>query len=607
LPPLSRARLWGFRLFSATALPLLVLAALEGALRLVGVGSPTSFTIPCEVRGRPAFCENPEFTAPFFPPGMARRPPSFVILAEKRLGTQRVFIVGESAALGDPEPTFAFSRFLEAMTRERFPEWRLEVINAGVVAINSHMLVPIVRDLARHDPDLFVIYAGNNEVVGPYGNGTVFTSGAPGLRMIRASIWLRSTRLGQLIASLGDRGGRREWAGMEMFLGHQVHADDPTLAAVYGNFQTNLKEMIEAARGSGAGVLVSTVGTRLRDFAPFASAHRAGLRPEELATFEAHLARGAEQESAGRWAEAQREYQAAAAIDGQFAELHYRLGRCALSLGDAAKAREHLVRARDRDTLRFRADSRINQIIRETAAASGALLVDGEAALGELPGGELFYEHAHPTPEGNYRIASALFAALEPGAAAPGEESCQRRLALTGFDRYRVAKEVLRRLSRPPFTGQVDHAAQVAALERERDRAATEEFDTSDATYRAALALNDDDPWLHYNHAILLDTRDVFLARRGAKDPTRAIPQYQLVLERLPQFTDARYRLVEALLRAGRFDDAIAQCHELLRFRPRYALAYRAMSQALAAKGRTDEARAAYDRAIALDPSLAGN
>jgi tetratricopeptide (TPR) repeat protein len=444
-------------------------------------------------------------------------------------------------------------------------------------------------------------------VVGPFGNGTVFTRGAPGLRTVRASIWLRSTRLGQLIGSLGSGGLHKEWGGMEMFLGSQVRADDPTLAAVYGNFQANLKEMFESARGSGARVLVSTVGARLRDFAPFASAHRSGLSAPELASFEAHVVRGAEQERAGHFPEAQQEYLAAAALDADYAELQYRLGRCALGLGDAAKARELLVRARDLDTLRFRADSRINQIIRETAPAAGAQLIDGEAALDArgIPGAGIFYEHAHPAPEGNYLLARAFFAAIEPSAVPPDEESCDRRLALTGFDRYRVAKEVLRRLSRPPFTGQIDHAGQVAALEHERDRAAAEEFETSDAAYRAALALNGADPWLHYNHAILLDTRDVFLARRGQKDATRAIPQYEKVLERLPQFIDARYRLVEAFLRAGRLDEAIAQCRELLRFRPNYALAYRAMSQALAGKGRADEARVARDRATALDPALA--
>jgi tetratricopeptide (TPR) repeat protein len=263
------------------------------------------------------------------------------------------------------------------------------------------------------------------------------------------------------------------------------------------------------------------------------------------------------------------------------------------------------------DTLRFRADSRIDRIIRNTAAAAGAELIDGAAALGPTPGGDLFYEHAHLTPEGNYVLARAFFAALAPGAPPPDFAACAQRLALTGFDRYRVAKEVLRRLERPPFTGQSDHAAQVAAIERERDRGATEAFEATDAAYRAAIAMGDSvgdsDPWLQYDYGVLLDTRDVYLARGGGKDETRAIPHYERALERVPQWTDARYRLAEALLRARRFDDAIAQCRTLLRFRPRYALACRAIAQANAAMGRAGDARAAFDRAIALDPSLAGN
>ena len=611
--PPSPARLWTFRLVSATLLPVALLLVLEGLLRLFGVGSPTGFTLPCEVQGLPAFCENPEFSAPFFPPGMARRPTPFVIPAEKRAGTFRIFVLGESAALGDPEPTFGFSRFLEAMLRERFPERTFEVINAGVVAINSHALLPIARDLAQRQGDLFIVYAGNNEVVGPFGSGTVFTRAGPGLGAIRASLFLRSTRLGQLFASLGRT--EAKWGGMEMFLGHQVREGDPSLAAVYRNFEANLRELIEALRGSGARVVVSTVGTRLRDFAPFASAHREGLSSGDLASWEAHLKSGARQEAANHFAEARAEYQAAAALDEDFAELQYRLGRSALALGDAAAARAHLVRARDLDTLRFRADSTLDRIIRSTAQAAGAQLIDGAAAFDEggIPGAEVFYEHAHPTPHGNYLLARALFPAVaaagpDPSVAtvsrAPSEDTCQRRLALTGFDRYRIAKEVLRRLSRPPFSAQLDHGQQVSALELERDRAAAEEFGVSEAAYRAALELSGADPWLRENYAILLDTRDVFLARRGQQDAGRATAQYQKVLEQLPQFAEARYRLAEALLRTGHPDQAIGQARELLRRRPRYALAWQAIAQALSMQGRAGEAQKAQERALALDPAL---
>ena len=609
-PPRAAPHPWLFRLASATLLPLLLLALLEAGLRLLGFGAPAAFTLPCQVQGRKAFCENPAFSDPFFPPGLARRPTSFVIPADKSPGTRRIFIIGESAALGDPEPTFGLSRFLEAMLRERYPGAGFEVINTGLVAVNSHVLLPLVRDVARLQPDLFLFYAGNNEVVGPFGNGTVLAQRLPGRALIRASIFLRSTRLGQLVAALAQlpaRRARKEWGGMEMFLDRQVRADDPSMAAVYQSFEANLHDMLEAARASGARVLVSTVGTRLRGFAPFASLHRPGADP---APWSVHFEAGKRLEAEGRNGQAQAEYLAAAAIDPDYAELQYRLGRSDLALGDAADARERLVKARDLDTLRFRADSRIDAILRR---AAGADLVDGAAALDAgspqgLPGDELFYEHAHLTPEGNYLLARAFLAPVAaalglPRAEPPAEADCLRRLALTGFDRYRVAKEVLRRLSRPPFAGQLDHREQVAGLERARDREAKEEFEQSDAAYRAAIAERGADPWLHINYGILLDTRDVFLARHGQPDAGRAVAQYQQALELLPQTVPARFRLAEALLRLGRADEAIAQSRQILEASAGYAPAWQTIGRAFAGKKQLDDSRAAYERALALDPA----
>ena len=77
-------------------------------------------------------------------------------------------------------------------------------------------------------------------------------------------------------------------------------------------------------------------------------------------------------------------YEAAARIDDRFAELQFRLGRCLAAEGRSAEARERFVLARDLDALRFRADSRINAIIREVAAeqeAAGVRVVDAEQAL----------------------------------------------------------------------------------------------------------------------------------------------------------------------------------------------------------------------------------
>jgi len=586
MAPLSPARQRLFRAVTVVLAPLVVLGGVELCLRLLGVGHSTAFTVPCEVGGKAAACPNPDFPLRFFPPGLARQPLPFVIPDEKGARTVRVVVLGESAAQGDPEPSFGLPRFLQAMLEEAVPGARVEVVNAGLVAINSHALVPMARDLARHAPDVVVVYAGNNEVVGPFGPGTVLTGRPPGLGLVRLSLAIGTTRIGQLLGRLGSRGkdAPTEWRGMELFLDHQVRADDPAMDLVYQSFARNLADVLAAFRERGARVVVSTVGTRVRDFAPFASAHRPGLDATALARFQAALARGEAGERAQRPLEAITAYREAEAIDSGHAELQYRIGRAALAMGDEAAARERLARARDLDTLRFRADGRLAQITAEVArtAGPGVELVDGAAALAAssphgLPGPELFWEHAHLTPRGNEVLALALLPALVRAlpaslgakeAAPSAHERVLQRLALTGYDEYLIAKEVLRRLDHPPFTGQLDHALQVEQVTRARDEGANEPFEETEARYQTALALAPEDPWLRWKHAILLDNRDVFLARRGEPDRGRAVPEYLRFLRWLPRSREGRLRLAEAYARLGQLELAEAQCREVLRFRP---------------------------------------
>ncbi len=520
-----RWRHWLPRIATAILVPVLMLGIAEAVLRVVGVGTPASVTHPCTVQGRPAFCDNLFFTTTFFPPGLVRTPRPYAIPAEKPPGAFRIFVLGESAAYGDPDPAYGFSRYLEVMLRGRFPAMRFEVINTSITAIDSHVLLPIVRDLARHQPDLFVIYAGNNEVVGPYGPGTVFTSAAMSLPAIRASIFVRSTRIGQLLAKVAGpkKQQPRDWRGLEMFLDKQIRADSPLMQRTYQNFAANLRDIVAVARRSGARVVLSTVATNLKDCAPFASLHREGLGQDALRSWEELVHRGSALESAGSYAEALKMYLQAAEIDSQYAELQFRIARCLWMLGDYSVAKEHFVRAQDLDTLRFRADSRTNDIIRSLATGSGVALVDTAKIFAEesphgVAGSELLYEHVHMSPRGNYLIASALFlqvaAMLPPGATRsqtegdpPSEGECERLLALTRYDRSRVANEVLWRIERPPFTNQLNHNEQVLKLRLESE-VGSDSYEETVAQYRWAIAQNPEDRMLHLKFGLLLIQHD---------------------------------------------------------------------------------------------------
>lgn len=559
------ARYWAPRVGTAILAPVVFLVLLDGALRLSGVGFPTDLTVPCTVQGKSAACYNLFFPAPFFPPGMIKSPQAYAIPAEKPRGTFRIFVLGESAAMGDPDPAYAFSRYLEVMLRERYPSMKFEVVNTGSVAINSHVLLRIAEGLAREKPDLFIIYSGNNEVVGPYGPGTALTSGGMSMPVIRAGIFLRSTRIGQLLTKIGAQ--KKEWGGMEMFLDKQVPASSPLMKYVYDNFDQNLRETVKVARESGARVIVSTIATNVKDCAPFASLHREELAADDLKAWNVLVEQGRDFESARSFDEALKAYRAAAKIDDQYAELEFRIARALWMQGDYAGAKQHFLRARDLDSLRFRADGSINGINRSVGAAfDGAELVDAEKVFSEqspngVIGSDLVYEHVHLTPLGNYTLARAMFlqiasrmpdgsspagqeqaqaAAAANGAQQPApsqpsgqlegvlsEETCERLLAFTPHDRTRIAGEMLQRLQKPPFTNQINHSDQLLRLAFQAETPDENPAQTS-AEYQQAIAQNPADRVLHYNYGLFLFgyDRNAALAQLRLSRPWDGFPVF---------------------------------------------------------------------------------
>jgi tetratricopeptide (TPR) repeat protein len=310
---------------------------------------------------------------------------------------------------------------------------------------------------------------------------------------------------------------KKTWQGMEMFLDKQVRANSPLMEHVYSNFERNLRDTIAVGRAAGAQVIVATAATNLEDCAPFASLHREGLNEERLKEWSSLVQRADDLESTKAFDEALKLYFAAAGIDDEYAEIEFRIARCLKNVGDTKSAKEHFQKARDLDTLRFRADSRINDISRFVAAASsGAGLVDTEslfsgASADGILGSDLIYEHVHMTPLGSYLLARAIYrqvavkfsTAGQSAADAPSETECERLLALTGYDRSRIAREMLRRTQKAPFTNQLNHAEQVLRFTTQAQSMSENPNDTA-LQYQWAIARAPDDHMLRYRYGVFL-------------------------------------------------------------------------------------------------------
>ena len=198
-PRLTGRKLWLARLLLAVVAPLLLFGLLELGLRLFGFGYPTAFLLPETRDGREVFVQNNQFGWRFFGPQLARLPWPLIIARTRSHDTVRVFVLGESAAKGDPRPQCGLPRLLEAMLSLRYPGVRFEVVNAAMTAINSHAVLPIARDCSVARGDIWVIYMGNNELWARMAPAPCSGPRLPSLPLIRSALALKATRSGQLL------------------------------------------------------------------------------------------------------------------------------------------------------------------------------------------------------------------------------------------------------------------------------------------------------------------------------------------------------------------------------------------------------------------------
>jgi len=625
-PPLvTSRRLWLFRIIAVTVIPALLFLLLEIALRVIGFGFPTAIAIKDKINDEPYYYNNPKFAWRFFHPNIARTTEPFVFPANKSQDTYRIFVMGESAAAGTPDGAFCFGRFLQVMLRRQYPKANFEVITAAMPAINSHVVLEIADDCARYQSDLFIIYLGNNEVVGPYGAGTVFSTMSSSLSVIRMGIALKATKLGQLVTNVLESAGAgnapKVWRGMGMFLEKQVRARDGSLEIVYNHFKRNLQDIRRLACRSGIKIIFCTLPCNLKDSPPFASLHRLNLTDAEKKNWDEIYQRGIECETDGNYAEAVDQYLKAAGIDDHYADLQFRLGRCYWEMGEYEKARAGYIQARELDTLRFRADELINEILCDVAGnktADGVYFVDAVKVFEEnsphrTPGEELFYEHVHMNFKGNYLLAGAVFQQVEKllpepiknfranGSSFPTEAECALDLAYTDWDRCSIAEKVLNDyIKQPPFTNQLYHNQRIERMEYElsafKAAISPELINEVEAKYRGAIERTPTDWWLHWKYGQLLEDLGKYNA---------AAAQYRLVLDSMPHHYEAFAVLGLLCGKAGDLDAAIKYNLESVRIYPVFAESHFNLGFAYHLKKNYDKAVEHYSTVVRLVPDKA--
>ena len=419
-PARRSRRRWLFR-----ALTLAIVAAgfvgCELLLRLCGFGESYALVVPTAApHGRLTHRLNPSIDRIYFGNRDLLGPEPRGFFKPKPPGTFRVVFMGASTVIGFPyAPEVAFPRQVESLLEAQRPELDVEVLNAGITAINSFEIADMARGIAAAEPDLILIHAGHNEFYGPGGPGSTILPVAP--HWIQEPCQLRRLRLGPLVGRFlpAERPTVADPLQALPRLIDMRYAG-PEFQQAVDNYRHNLTQTITALRRQGIPVLLSTVACNLRHQGPIHNLWPEGLttaqvqRAEEaLATAKRRTANDAPTSAILILAEVE-------ALVGDSASFQFRLGEALARRGDHAAALQAFQRARDLDGCRFRAPAEFGDVVRNLVREQedpDLTLLDVEtlvtdASRDRIPGEDLFLEHVHYNLKGHRLLAREFARAI---------------------------------------------------------------------------------------------------------------------------------------------------------------------------------------------------
>ncbi|MBI5238888.1 MAG: SGNH/GDSL hydrolase family protein, partial [Elusimicrobia bacterium] len=274
-------------------------------------------------------------------------------------GRRRIFLIGDSTAWSFP------GGLLEGKLQEVLPGAEFEVVNCGMPGSDAYRNLLMGREVLGYDPDLVVVIAGNNEMIGPR----------------RLNPWkyrgpLSHSAVFRLLCDL---------VSPAVTIRSREEADR--------YFSDSLSRLAAAAAARRVPLLLCTEPANYRD--NHFPDEGMSFEPDFLALIEALRRR--ESGAAARRLEAL----AGRHPDSAFLE-HYR-GRLAEDRGDHAAAARHYALALERDPFPIVCDRRCNGIIRSLAAQYGLPLADIaqrflDTAPHGIPGFDLFKDNCHAWP-----------------------------------------------------------------------------------------------------------------------------------------------------------------------------------------------------------------
>ena len=403
--------------------PLVILLLLEAGLRLADYGGNLDLVVRKSVAGKEYHAINRGVAKRYFPGSsvFVPEPRDQTFQLHKGQRTRRIFCLGESTMAGFPYDFHATApSFMADRLQDMFPGDTIEVINVGLSAVGSFVILDFVRDLLAYEPDLFIVYLGHNEFYGVYGVGSSLAM--PGgawmtrltLRLLQFRTFLLARNLYAAIGGPEAMPQKQEMTLMEHVVGQTAI---PFGSSAYKEarevYRKNLERIIGVASEGGVPIMFSALVSNLRTHPPFQPVYSESS-PEAIRVRHAALLRSADSlMNAGNVRSAFDQCSAAISLDSAHAGAWFRQATAAYALGWYDAADRSFRRAKDLDALRFRATEDFQETLASVCAAHGTPLVRTDSVFAaasphRIVGSELMTEHLHPNLRGYFLMGKVM-------------------------------------------------------------------------------------------------------------------------------------------------------------------------------------------------------
>ncbi|MGB5426120.1 MAG: tetratricopeptide repeat protein, partial [Gammaproteobacteria bacterium] len=520
---------------------------------------------------------------------------------EKAGNSYRIFCMGGSTTYGRPYyDKVSFCGWLREYLQAADPLRNWEVINAGGISFASYRVAKLMGELKQYQPDLFIVYSGQNEFLEERSYGAL--ADLPSW-LINLNAALSGTRVYTAMKDMIDamQTGSLQQAKQHYKLSGEVeevlnytvgpesyHRDDALKRQIVTHYRLNLMRMVRIARSADADIVLVQPAINIKDMSPFKSEHRDGLDDQAQKDWEALYQRATVLQEAGNLPEALLVYQQAREMDDRYAEIHYRIGQVLFSLGRYDEAETSFRQAVEEDVAPLRMLDSMQQIVADIAASEDVPMIDFPGIIREaylqhydhaVFGKEYFPDHVHTNMEGYRLLGLALFDYLaSQDIVIPDASWNDARIdavseaVIAGLDPGAEAYTFINLGKVLDWAGKFEEAYNL--FKRAQDILGPNAA-IYDRLARSSYGLGKYDEAIHYLHE----------------------------LQRIaPEIPGAHSRLAMIYERLGKTDAAIEHCRAELEIKPDDHHVHAALANLLVNKGDDAAALAHYNTALQLEP-----